>query len=149
LSVAGTLEQPRLDFRSEPAGWDEADIASYLNLSVTPEQLSALEQRDAVTRLLSQRLLSYFQTQAAKRARGFANLDYLEIESGLLNGRGAKVTVGKYVGRKLYVSYTQGFTSDVQTQFRVEYYINRRNELVAERNDQGRYALRYRFKLRY
>ncbi|MBM3324028.1 hypothetical protein FJY69_11225 [candidate division WOR-3 bacterium] len=149
LTVTGTLEQPLLELASEPPGWDEADIASYLNLSMTPDQLSALEERDAVTQLLSQRLLSYFQTQAAKRARGFVNLDYLEIESGLLSGREARVTVGKYVGRRVYVSYTQNFTGDMQPLFRVEYYINRKNELVAERNDLGRFALRYRLKIRY
>ncbi len=149
LTVSGTLEQPLLQFASEPPGWDEADIASYLNLSMTPGQISALEERDAVTQMLSQRLLSYFQTQAAKRARGFANLDYLEIESGLLSGREARVTVGKYVGRRVYVSYTQNFTGDMQPLFRVEYYINRKNELVAERNDFGRFALRYRLKIRY
>jgi autotransporter translocation and assembly factor TamB len=149
LILTGTLEQPQLEFASEPAGWNEADIASYLSLSMTPDQFSALEQRDAVTRLLSQRLLSYFQTQAAKRARGFVGLDYLEIESGLLGGREARVTVGKYVGRRVYVTYTQNFTGDMQPLFRVEYYINRRNELVAERSDLGRLALRYRLKLRY
>jgi autotransporter translocation and assembly factor TamB len=148
LSVTGTLEQPQLRFSSEPPGWDAAEIASYLNFNVTPEQFSALEQKDAVTRLLSQRLLGYFQTQVAKRARGFVNLDYLEVQSGLAGGE-AKVTVGKYVGRKLYVSYTQNFTGDIQPVFRIEYYLNRRNELVAERNDLGRVSVRYRLKFRY
>jgi autotransporter translocation and assembly factor TamB len=59
------------------------------------------------------------------------------------------VTVGKYIGRNLYVSYTQSFTGDLQPVFRVEYFLNRKNELVGERTDDGRYALRYRFRLRY
>jgi hypothetical protein len=57
--------------------------------------------------------------------------------------------VGKYVGRNFYVSYTQSFTGDIQPQVKVEYYISRRNEIVAELGEKGRTSLRYRFKLRY
>jgi autotransporter translocation and assembly factor TamB len=152
LSMTGTLEKPTFGFRSEPAGWSEIDIASYLNLNVTPNQLSALEQKDAVNKLLSERLLGYFQTQVSKRARGFVNLDYLQFESGLLGSGDAKVTVGKYIGRNLYVSYTQPFSGSFVPLFRVEYYINRRNQIVAESKEQSQqnlYSLRYLFKLRY
>jgi autotransporter translocation and assembly factor TamB len=149
LSVTGTLEQPAISFQSEPPGWTELEIASYLSLNVTPGQLSVLEQKNAVSRLLSERVLGYFQTQVSKRARGLINLDYLSFESGFVGGQGTKVTVGKYVGRNLYVSYTQNFTGEMQPAFQVEYYINRRNELVAERSEDGRYSVRYRLKLRY
>jgi autotransporter translocation and assembly factor TamB len=149
ITVSGTLEKPSLTLGSEPAGWGAEQIASYLSLNVTPDELSAMDQKEAVTRLLSERLLGYFQTQVSKRARGFASLDYLEFESGLLTGLDTKVTVGKYVGRNLYIAYTQNFSGDFQPAFRVEYYLDRRNELLAERTEAGRYSLRYRFKLRY
>jgi len=149
LTLTGTMEQPVFAFTTEPPGWDETTIASYLSLNLTPDQLSAMDQKDAVTKLLSQRLLSYFQLQVSKRARGFVSLDYLEFESGLLNGQETKVTVGKYVGRNLYVSYTQNFTGDLNPAFRVEYYVDRKNEILAERATTGRYSLRYQFKLRY
>jgi len=151
LALTGTLEKPDIAFRSEPPGWDETEIISYLTLNVTPGQLSALEQQDAVTKLLGKRLLGYFQTQASKRARGFVNLDYLQFESELSGSKENKVTVGKYVGRNLYVSYTQNFTGDLNPSFRVEYYINRRNQILAEgtAGDQYRTSLRYQLKLRY
>jgi autotransporter translocation and assembly factor TamB len=145
LSLTGTLEQPSFEFRSEPAGWGETEIASYLTLNVTPEQ--AL--RDTVTRLLPQRLLGYFQTQVSKRARGFVSLDYLEFESGLLNDKERRVTVGKYVGRNLYVSYTQNFAGNFFPVFKVEYYVNRKNEIVAEGSVGDRYSLRYQLRFRY
>jgi hypothetical protein len=47
------------------------------------------------------------------------------------------------------VSYTQNFTGDLNPAFRVEYYINRKNEILAEGATSGRYSLRYQFKLRY
>jgi autotransporter translocation and assembly factor TamB len=144
-------------FRSVPPTWDETEILSYLTLNATPEQLSAAtDQKNAVNALLSQRLLDYFQTQVAKRARGFVNLDYLAFESSLFDSsKQARVTVGKYVGRNLYVSYTQNLIGEMTPSFRVEYYINRRNEIIAEGTSTGtpddryRTALRYQFRLRY
>lgn len=149
IALTGTLEKPVIDLSSEPAGWGAEEIASYLSLNVTPNELSTMDQKEAVSRLLSERLLGYFQTQVSKRARGFVSLDYLEFESGILSGRDTKVTVGKYIGRNLYVTYTQNFTGDMQPVFRVEYYLNRKNEVLAERSEEGRYSLRYQFKLRY
>jgi len=149
MAVTGTLEKPVFVLSTEPPLWDEAQILSYLSLNVTLDELTAMEQKEAVTRLLSDRLLGYFQTQMSKKVRGLVALDYLEFESGLTNGQGAKVTVGKYVGQNLYVSYSQNFTGELQPAFRVEYYLNRRNELLAERSTDGRYSLRFRFKLRY
>ncbi|MEO0079406.1 MAG: translocation/assembly module TamB domain-containing protein [candidate division WOR-3 bacterium] len=149
IAVTGTLEKPIIVLSSEPAIWDESQVLSYLSFNVTLDELAAMEQKEVVSRLLSDRLLGYFQTQVSKKVREFVALDYLEFESGLANGAGAKVTVGKYIGRNLYVSYTQNFTGELQPAFRVEYYLNRRNELLAERSSDGRYSFRYRFKLRY
>jgi hypothetical protein len=149
LKLTGTLQNPSFLFQSEPQVWDETQIITYLSLNVTMDELTALEQKELVSRLLSARLLSYFQTQVAKRVREFISLDYLELETGLARAEEARVTVGKYIGRNLYFSYTQNFTQELVPAFRIEYYLNRRNELVVERTDDGRYSLRYRFKLRF
>jgi autotransporter translocation and assembly factor TamB len=157
VTLTGTLAKPSLALRSVPSEWDDTQILSYLTLNATQEQLeNAASGRNNVNMLLSQRLLDYFQTQVAKRAREYVNLDYLEFESSLFdNNKQARVTVGKYVGRNLYVSYTQNFIGEMTPSFRVEYYINRRNEIIAEGtakgtpDDQYRTSLRYQFRLRY
>ncbi|MBM3314101.1 hypothetical protein FJY70_05875 [candidate division WOR-3 bacterium] len=149
LALTGTLEQPSFTFRTEPPNWDELEIVSYLTLNLTPDQITAPEMKDNVTKLLGSRLLGYFQNQVAKRARGFANLDYLEFESGFLGSKESRVRVGKYVGRNLYVSYTQNFTGDMSPLFRVEYYLNRKNEILAEGSTGNRYSLRYQLRFRY
>jgi autotransporter translocation and assembly factor TamB len=154
VAITGTLEKPSLTFRSIPPTWDESQIISYLTLNVTPGQLEPGSQKSLFSSLLSDRLLSYFQTEVSKRARSFVNLDYLSFESGWLTGQDTKVTVGKYIGRNLYVSYTQSFTS-ITPSFRVEYYVNRKNEILAEGTgattpgEEYRTSLRYQFKLRY
>ncbi len=149
LKLTGTFQEPAFTFYSEPPVWDESQIISYLGLNVTMDELSAMEQKELLNRLLTERVLGYFQTQIARRVREFVSLDYLELETGILSGTGAKVTVGKYVGRNLYVSYTQSFAGQLEPSFRVEYYLNRRNELLAERSADGRYSFRYLFKIRY
>jgi autotransporter translocation and assembly factor TamB len=157
LTLTGTLEKPVFGFTSEPPVWDEIQIASYMSLNVAPGQwdkLSASEQRNAVTKLLSQRLLNYFQLQVSKRARNFVSLDYLEFESDVLaSNKQARVTVGKYVGRNLYVSYTQNLTGQMIPAFRVEYHINRKSEILAEGTPDDQYgyrtSLRYQLRFRY
>ncbi|MCX7732542.1 MAG: translocation/assembly module TamB [candidate division WOR-3 bacterium] len=149
LRVTGSLQEPVFAFSAEPPVWDETQIITYLSLNVTMDELSAMEQKELLSRLLAERVLGYFQTQVSKRVRDYISLDYLELETGLGGSEAARVTVGKYVTRNLYVSYTQSFADDFQPAFRIEYYLNRRNELVAERSMDGRYSLRYRFKLRF
>jgi autotransporter translocation and assembly factor TamB len=156
VTLTGTLGKPNLAFSAGRLGWDEDEIISYLTLNVVPEENSVGIDQAAVTKQLPSRLLSYFATQASKRARGFVNVDYLELESSLLDSsKQARVTVGKYVGRNLYVSYTQNFNGVMIPSFRVEYYVNRKNEIIAEGTaadipgEDYRTALRYQFRLRY
>jgi autotransporter translocation and assembly factor TamB len=149
LRVTGTLQEPSFVFSSEPPVWDQTQIITYLSLNVTMDELSALEQKELLSRLLTERVLGYFQTQVSKRVRDYISLDYLELETGITGREAARVTVGKYITRNLYVSYTQSFAEEFQPAFRIEYYLNRRNELLAERSADGRYSLRYRFKLRF
>lgn len=149
LKVTGSLEEPVFAFSAEPPVWDETQIITYLSLNVTMDELSAMEQKELLSRLLAERVLGYFQTQVSKRVRDYISLDYLELETGIGGSEAARVTVGKYVTRNLYVLYTQSFVDDFHPAFRIEYYLNRRNELVAERSMDGRYSLRYRFKLRF
>lgn len=149
LTVSGTLQQPSFALASSPAVWDETQIASYLSLSVPADELGVMGQKEAVTRMLSGRLLDYFQTQVTKKLRDFVALDYLELESGLGTGGAARVTVGKYVGRNIYLSYTQSIASEMQPAFSLEYYLNQRNELLAERSADGSYSVLWRLKLKY
>ncbi|MEO0081916.1 MAG: translocation/assembly module TamB domain-containing protein [candidate division WOR-3 bacterium] len=149
LTISGTLEKPEFRLEAEPRGWDESQIVTYLSLNVTAEELAGLESRQAATRYLSERLLGYFQTQATKRVRNYIGLDELSFESAFAGGEGYKVTVGKYVARDLYFTYTQNFTGAMQPAFTVEYYLDRRSEIVGNKSEEGRYSVRYRFKLRY
>jgi autotransporter translocation and assembly factor TamB len=149
LTLGGSLSAPEFRFSSEPVAWDENEIITYLSLNVTPAEFDAFNNREAVARYLSGRLLGFAQTQFTKQVRQWLSVDALRFESELTGGQGYRVTVGKYIGRSLYVTYTQNFTGEMMPEFRVEYYLNPRNEVVGERNENGRFSVRYRHKLRY
>ncbi|MFO7675433.1 MAG: translocation/assembly module TamB domain-containing protein [bacterium] len=149
LTLSGTLNKPEFRFSSEPMVWDENEIITYLSLNVTPAEFDAFANREAVARYLSGRLLGLAQTQFTKQVRRWLTVDALRFESELTGGEGHKVTVGKYIGRSLYVTYTQNFVGEMVPEFRVEYYLDRRNEVVGERNEDGRFSVRYRHRLRY
>lgn len=149
LSVTGRLDAPVFAFSSSPVLLSENDILSYLTFNVTWQELSAVEARELFTNALSEKLLGYFERELTKRIRALVYLDYLWIESGLLSGNGAKVTVGKYISPKFYFSYEYDITGNVYDIFRLEYYLSKSHELIGEHDKEGRYKLKYQYRIRY
>ncbi|MFB0509635.1 MAG: translocation/assembly module TamB domain-containing protein, partial [bacterium] len=150
LQLTGTLKEPEFNFYSEPAVLSQDDIISYLTLNVTPQEINAAEQREIFNKLVSERVLGYFEREVAKKVRDFIHLDYLMFETGLFEGgNGAKVTVGKYVAKNLYTTYTYNISELTQDIFKVEYYITKSHEMIGEKDEKGRYRLRYQFKFRF
>jgi autotransporter translocation and assembly factor TamB len=149
LALTGRLKEPVFTFTSDPADLSQEDIISYLTFNVTWQQMTSAESRDMFTNALSEKLLGYFERELTKRLRSFIYLDYLMIESGFLSGTGTKVTVGKYIGRNLYFTYEYNITGTANDVFQVEYYISKSNEIIGERDTDGRYNLKYQYKIRY
>jgi autotransporter translocation and assembly factor TamB len=111
--------------------------------------MTASELRETFTTAISDKLLGYFERELTKRLRGYIYLDYLWFESGLVGGTGAKVTVGKYIGPKLYFTYEYNITGTANDVFRLEYYMTKTHEIIGERDDESRYNLKYQYKIRY
>lgn len=150
LQLTGDLKQPVFNFSSDPPILSQEDIMSYLTLNVTTQEISVAEQREIFNKLVSERFLGYFEREIAKKLRNYIKLDYLQFESGLLEGgKTAKVTVGKYIAENIYATYTYNVSGLIQDIFRIEYYITKSHELIGERDEQGRYRVKYQFKLRY
>jgi autotransporter translocation and assembly factor TamB len=149
LALTDRLSQPSFAFSSDPAYLTENDIISYLTFNVTWQEMSASESREIFTNALSGKLLGYFERELTKRIRNFIYLDYLWIESGIASGNGAKVTVGKYISPKLYFTYEYDITGNVYDIFRLEYYLTKSHEAIGEHDKDGRYKLKYQYKIRY
>ncbi len=150
LQLTGSLKEPIFNFKSEPPILSQEDIITYLTLNVTTQEISAAEQQAIFNKLVSERFLGYFERELAKRLRNYLKIDYLQFESGLFEGgKTTKVTVGKYIAPNLYTTYTHNVANFSQDIFRIEYYITKSQELVGERDEQGRYRFKYQFKFRY
>jgi len=149
LNLTGRLKEPHFVFSSDPSYLSENDIISYLTFNVTWQEMSAPELRQRFTTALSGKLLGYFERELNKRLRNLIYLDYLWIESGLISGNNAKVTVGKYIGNKLYVTYEYNISGNAYDIFRLEYNITKSHGIIGERDNESRYNLKYQYKIRY
>ncbi|MBS4014862.1 MAG: translocation/assembly module TamB domain-containing protein [Candidatus Latescibacteria bacterium] len=149
LALTGRLKEPIFVFSSDPPYLTQNDIISYLTFNVTWQEMTASESRELFTSALSGKLIGYFERELTKRIRNLIYLDYLWIESGLMSGNGAKVTVGKYISPKLYFTYEYDITGNVYDIFRIEYYLTKSHEVIGEHDKDGRYKLKYQYKIRY
>jgi autotransporter translocation and assembly factor TamB len=146
--LTGTASQPVVTISSSPPGMSQADIATYLATNIMPEELATLNDRQVFTHLISDRLLSYVSHEVTSRIQNYLDIDVLQLEIPA-SGVGLNLTVGKYIGKSLFVSYTASTTQVEPDAFQAEYFFSPGRELVGERQETGTYSLRYQFRLRY
>ena len=91
--------------------------------------------------------------QAASLIQEASPLDVITIDtelfSGEAGGESAQISVGKYLARKFYVSYSQDIIEPNVNNFSVEYGLRRRMFIVGHTNskgDQFNINFKYRFK---
>ncbi|MEO0086550.1 MAG: translocation/assembly module TamB domain-containing protein [candidate division WOR-3 bacterium] len=149
LEVSGYLSAPNFNLSSEPPYLSQEEIISYLGLSFTPEELKNWEEKDIFLDILQDRILSYFEKETSERLRKYIGLDYFRLESSFRGEPYLRLSVGKYLGEKLYFSYTHSFIEEKQDVFRAEYYLNKNNQIIGERNEFGKTVIKYLFYFRF
>ncbi len=145
--LQGTLSQPKFKLLSEPPLLSEKDIITYLTLNISPEEMKVIAEREFFYSALSERLLSYFEREVARKLRGYLSLDYLSLEQKAW--KETKITVGKYLAKNLYLTYAAIMGGEERDEFKAEYYITRKHILSGEKTGEGRYILKYQFQIRY
>uniref|UniRef100_A0A7C3YP24 Translocation and assembly module TamB C-terminal domain-containing protein n=1 Tax=candidate division WOR-3 bacterium TaxID=2052148 RepID=A0A7C3YP24_UNCW3 len=146
--LEGTLSQPEFKLLSEPPLLSENDIITYLTLNVSPADLKSISEREFFYSVLSERILSYFERSAAKKIRTYLSLDYLSFDQGLPE-RGAKITVGKYLARNFYLTYSALIGEKERDEYKAEYYLTQKHLISAEKTGDGKYIVKYQFRVRY
>ncbi len=149
LEISGYLRNPNFNLFSEPPYLSQEEIISYLGLSFTPEELKNWEERDIFLDILQDRILSYFERETSERLRKYIGLDYFRLESSFRGEPYLRLSVGKYLGERLYFSYTHSFIEEKQDVFRAEYYLNKNHRIIGERNDLGKTVIKYLFYFRF
>jgi autotransporter translocation and assembly factor TamB len=153
LHLSGTLAKPRFELTSEPPVLSETDIVAYLSLN---RPLSDVMGND-FTDVMGEQLLNYFEQEVSKRVMPILHLDYLQISGNPFGSTGgiplgsepSRVTMGKYVSRNLYLTWTHNIIDVNQDVFQAQYSLGSHHELVGKKNEEGNFSFSYRFKFRY
>lgn len=149
LHCTGNISEPIFEFFSDPPRYSEQDILTYMNLNIPWREIESMKQGEYVGRILPRSILAWLESDISRRLRAYTGLDYFRIEAPIFEPEEkTKVTVGKYVSRNLFVTYTYDITS-YSNEFNVEYFIDDRNEILIKRDDTGEYSLQYQYRIRF
>lgn len=121
LQIQGTAQSPELLLTSNPPMSDQ-DILSILAFGVPAGQLNVRgNNRDSTGSSLvtaGQVLGSYLSGKISERGLEKLNLDVLNIQP---TKSGAEVTVGRYIGEKLFITYGQSLERQGGRKISAEY----------------------------
>lgn len=147
LEVTGTMREPDFRFYSDPS-YPLEDIITLLSVGTTGQELASL---NAVGRGGERLVSHYFRLKVLRQLQKTMAIDAIDVKTELLGEeeKKAELTVGKYVSRDLFLSYTQDLFATSKNQFRAEYYLWRGGAIVAERDEEDKYNLGVQFKFRY
>ncbi len=148
LSVGGTMQQPEFSLTASDPSFREENIILLLSLNVTSlEEITSIENVSnlsdkAASFWIRQMLLREFQTTLG--------VDAMDLETRLIGSeKSAKLTVGKYVSKDLYLGVTHDIFATSKDEFEIEYKVWKGSYLIGKRNEDGRYNLGVRFKFKY
>jgi hypothetical protein len=149
LHCFGSMSEPIFEFYDESAYYSEQDILTYLNLNVSWHELEQIKQGDYVEKVLPHSIVSWLEGDVSRRIRRYTGLDYVRIETPFFETESkTKLTVGKYISKQLFVTYTYDITS-LSNEFNVEYFIDDKNEILVKRDEEGEYSLQYQYRIRF
>jgi autotransporter translocation and assembly factor TamB len=121
-TVRGDLHNPQIQLTSDPPQKD-VEILSFLLFGKSSTNLTPQEQASVETQVLG-----FIGRSTVLKVRDILGnkltIDTLDIKKEEKTGDW-RVSVGKYLGRKLFVSYTFGFSAEAEDKLRLEYKLGR------------------------
>jgi len=150
LHMFGPISEPIFEFFTDPPGqYTEQDILTYLNLNITWQELEQIKRGEYMSKIIPRSLLAWLEGDVSRAVRQYTGLDYFHIETPFFEAdEKTKLTVGKYISRNLFVTYTYDITT-FSNEFNVEYFIDDKNKIHAERDETGEFSLQYQYRLRF
>lgn len=145
LTVGGTALQPKLSFSSDPSR-SEQEILTLVGAGMMLDESGSGDLSFTGTAL---RGVDYALGIAAGKIQKGTGLDLLKIKTQAGAESKPQVTLGKYITRDVFVSYSQGFSSNLSTEFKAEYLFGGRSAMFAQKNEAGKYNLGLRMKFKY
>ncbi|MBI4726057.1 translocation/assembly module TamB domain-containing protein [candidate division TA06 bacterium] len=148
LKIQGTALQPKLSFTSDPT-MSEQDILTMISVG---RKLDDENGNGDLAGQVTQRGVDYLSNMLLGKLqqKNIGLVDVVRLKTYLTGeDKGAQVTLGKYVTRKVFVSYSQGLSANLSTEFTAEYLFGTRSAIVAKKDDKGKFNLGLRMKFKY
>lgn len=147
LNVSGPVDRPEISMYSEPA-MSIDNIISILSFNTT---VAGMNEITNISKTLPEKALQiYLRNKYLNALSSSIGIDQLNIETALLSqNRSAKLSIGKYIGRNFFISYTHDIFSFSRDVFKIEYNFTDNGEFVTERDENGELNAGVQFKLRY
>ncbi|HUT99149.1 MAG TPA: translocation/assembly module TamB domain-containing protein [bacterium] len=162
VNVGGRLSEPVITLScAEHPEWPERDVIMLVALDMTwddYQQMLSEQGAGGATRHATGQaafyLASFIETKLQRLAREAVGLDTLKIEGITESGDIDRldITMGKYLFRDLYVSYSRDMLAEGNQSFSVEYFITDKLSLVGttvEEAGEVGYDLNFRWKFKY
>ncbi len=128
-TIRGDLNNPLIQLRSDPPQRD-VEILSYLLFGKSSQNLSNQEASS-----VESQVLSFIGRSTVLKVRDILGdkltIDTLDIKKDE-DKQNWRVSVGKYIGRRLFVSYTFGFSAEAEDKLRLEYKLGRQWNVESE-----------------
>ncbi len=147
INVKGNVNNPQVSLSSEPAMSFE-NIVSILNFNTT---LNYISNFDDLTKSIPEKALQiYLRNRYLNTISSSIGVDQLDISTDLLgNEKSAKLSIGKYIGKKFYIFYTHDIFSFSRDIFKLEYRIGKNSSFITEKDAEGNYNSGLKFILRF
>ncbi|MEO0289113.1 MAG: translocation/assembly module TamB domain-containing protein [candidate division WOR-3 bacterium] len=147
INVKGSASNPQIIVSSDPPMSIE-NILSVLSFNTT---LNNITNFNDFTRTLPEKALQiYLRNRYLNLISSSIGVDQLDLNTTLLEKeKSAKLSVGKYIGKRLYLSYTHDIFSFSKDQFKIEYRFGKNSSFITERDEQGNFNSGIKFILRF
>lgn len=150
LTVTGTMMEP--EFHLSSPDLSETDLLLLLGLGFTTgrESETSLSSRELIAKTGGDLSLAVLQNIVIRELERTTGLDEIRVKTELFGQeRSARLTVGKYLRKGVYVSYSHDLFAGAKDEYKVEYYLWKGSSIVGSRDEEGRYNLGVGFKVRY
>ncbi|TET43702.1 hypothetical protein E3J62_12645 [candidate division TA06 bacterium] len=152
LTVAGTMLEPEFHLSSPDPELSETDLLLLLSLGFTTGRGSNgnVSGQELIAKTGGDLSLAVLQNIVMRELERTTGLHEIRFKSELFGPeRSARLTVGKYVRKGVYVSYSHDLFAGAKDEYKVEYYLWKGSSVVGSRDEEGRYNLGLGFKVRY
>ena len=150
LIVGGTMLSPTFDLHTESPlpPLELKDIIPLLNIDMTWKQIASFQKMSSA--LPSKAITYLIRTQLLNRIQSTVGIDALDLQANLFGKeKSTKITVGKYITKNIYASYSKDILAQSPDQFKVQYFIKKYGSFTTERDEQGRYWSGIEIKLKF